>query len=37
MLHAHVARIGLDQLGVEFDAVQDDSVRRLLEGLGTPA
>jgi len=36
MLQAHVARVGLDHLGVEFDAVQNDSVRQLLEGLGKP-
>ena len=34
VLQAHVARIALDHLGVEFDAVQDDSVRDLLYGLG---
>ena len=36
MLQAHVARVGLDHLGVAFDAVQNDSVRQLLEGLGKP-
>src|SRR4051812_250350 len=36
MLQAHVARVGLDHLGVEFDTVQNDSVRQLLEGLGKP-
>ena len=34
MLQAHVARIAMDHLGVEFDAVQEDSVRDLLQGLG---
>jgi hypothetical protein len=36
MLKARVARVGMDHLGVEFDPVQDDSVRALLEGLGRP-
>lgn len=36
VLQAHVARVGLDHLGVEFDPVQDDGVRQLLEGLGKP-
>lgn len=34
MLKARVARIAVDHLGVEFDPVQDDSVRDLLVGLG---
>jgi hypothetical protein len=34
VLQAHVARIALDHLGVEFDAVQEDSVHALLQGLG---
>jgi len=36
VLRAHVARVGLDHLGVEFDPVQDESVRQLLQGLGKP-
>jgi hypothetical protein len=36
MLKAHVARVGLDHLGVEFDPVQDEHVRSLLAGLGSP-
>ena len=34
VLKAHVARIALDHLGVEFDPVQDESVNALLQGLG---
>jgi PilZ domain-containing protein len=35
VLQAHVARVGLDHLGIEFDTVQDDGVRELLQGLGS--
>ena len=33
-LRGHVTRVGLDDMGVEFEPAQEDRIRQLIESLG---
>ena len=34
-LRGHVTRVGLDDMGVEFEPAQEDRIRELIESLGS--